>query len=82
MAAVGEADPVERPFGSASPFVATSARVNKGQFDIFQRAGSRQKRWDLKDETNILASNRRAYVFIQRYNFPPLQRVFAAVRPL
>jgi hypothetical protein len=60
MAADGEADPVERPFGSASSFLATSARVNKGQFDVFQRAGPRQKRWDLKDETNILAPNGRA----------------------
>ena len=82
MTAVGEADPVERPLGSTSSFLATSARVNKGQFDIFQRAGPRQKRRNLKDETNILAPDGRAYVFIQLYNFPPLQRVFAAVRAL
>src|SRR5262249_12012982 len=64
MGAVGEADPVERPFGSASSVPAASARVNKGQFDVFQRAGPWQKRRDLKDETNFLASNRRPDVFI------------------
>ena len=47
MAAVGEADPVERPFGSSASVPATSARVNKGQFDIFQRAG--EKTLSLKD---------------------------------
>ena len=82
MAAVGEADPVERLFGSTSSVSATSARVNKGQFDIFQRAGPRQKRRDLKDETDILAPDGRAYVFVQLYNFAPLQRIFAAVRSL
>src|SRR6516162_4027786 len=82
MAAVGEADPVERPFGAASSFPATGARVNKGQFDIFQRGGPRQKRRDLKDETDILAPNRRADVFVQLYKFLPVQHVFAAVRPL
>src|SRR5215471_10303449 len=82
MAPVGEPDPIERPFGSASPLVATSARVNKGQFDIFQRAGPRQKRRDLKDETDILAPDGRADVFVQLYNFSPVQRIFAAVRTL
>src|SRR6516164_7454561 len=82
MAAVGEADPVERPFGSASSFVTTSARVNKGHFDIFQGGGPWQKRWDLKDETDILAPDGRADVFVQLYNFSPVQRIFAAVRPL
>src|SRR6516164_2644057 len=82
MAAVGEADPVERPFGSASSFAATSARVNKGQFDIFQCAGPRQKRRDLKDETDVLAPDGRADVFVQLYNFSPVQPIFAAVRPL
>src|SRR5262249_2369141 len=52
MATVGEADPFERPFGSASSFPATGACVNKWQFDIFQRGGPRQKRRDLKDETD------------------------------
>ena len=56
MAAVGEADPVERPFGSASSVPATSARVNKGQFDIFQRAGPREKRRDLKNRNRYLGS--------------------------
>jgi hypothetical protein len=82
MAPVAEADPIERPFGSASPFLATSARVNKGQFDIFQRAGPRQKRRNLKDETDILAPDGRADVFVQLYNFSPVQRIFAAVRTL
>src|SRR6516165_9897516 len=82
MAAVGEADTVERPFGSASSFVTTSARVNKRQFDIFQRAGPRQKRRNLKNETDILAPDGRAVVFVQLYNFSPVQRIFAAVRTL
>jgi len=82
MDAVGEADPVERPFGSASSVSVMSARVNKGQFDIFQRAGPWRKRRDLKDETDILAPDGRADVFVQLYNFSPVQRIFAAVRPL
>src|SRR6516165_10696375 len=82
MAAVGEADPVECLFGSVSSFVATSARINKGQFDIFQRGGPWQKRRDLKDETDILAPDGRADVFVQLYNFSPVQRIFTTVRPL
>src|SRR5262249_39198258 len=81
MAAVGEADPVERSFGSASSFPATSARVNKGQFDIFQRAGPRQKRRDLKDETDILAPDGRADVFVHLYNFSPVQRIYPQPTP-
>jgi hypothetical protein len=82
MAAISEANPVERPLGSASSFLATSARVNEGQFDIFQRSGPWQKRRDLKDETNILAPDGRAHVFVQLYNFAPVEQIFAAVRPL
>src|SRR5262245_31748639 len=69
----------DRPFGSASSFLATSARVNKGQFDIFQRARPRQKCRHLEDETNIFAPDGRACVFVQLATSRP-SSIFAAVR--
>ena len=73
---------IERPFRPSSTLRSAKARIDKRQFDVFQRACAWQQRRQLENKAYFSTSDRRALILAQVRNFSTSECVSSGIGAL